>query len=52
MYLLNQWFPILVLGTYSSAKFVHLPHLTHLIKIIISLRKSSELDWVGQIKET
>jgi len=29
-----------------------LSHLTHLIQIIISLIKSSELNWVCQIKET
>ena len=49
---LRQWFSILVLGTQSSAQFVCLPHLTHLIQIIISLGKSSELNWVCQIKET
>jgi len=49
---LEQCFQILVLGTHSSAQFVHLPYLTHLIQIIISLRKSSELNWVCQTKET
>jgi len=30
----------------TVCEIVHLIHLTHLILIIISLRKSSELNWV------